>query len=198
MKYSLAIEWKPNNYLPIEWWTLSSFNISSRDDLSAIDAFTTTISEKEFKFLLTSEFGYDANKKIVINFFEQGQIRELDFGPCFSDKSLYLNKNYIMNILLQNRNNKVFMNRIYNEFNKMVDKSPAFRDLISSLNRFDAENINAFSNIHYIDYSELRTLGMFLCILLEPEVKKTNKNTNNNVITPGNIVIKKELTNKEG
>ena len=168
MKYSLAIEWKPNNYLPIEWNLLSNYNGAPVDELAGIDSFTLGMTEEQFRLILDTEFCFEPDKKIVIYFIENGFKRQLPYGPCFSDKKPYLDKEFIYNYLLSNAKEKTILNKIFNACNKFSDKTPAFHDLLSAINNLKPENINALNNIHYIDYIELRSLGMFITTLISP------------------------------
>ena len=197
MKYLLALERNHNNYLPIDWNLLPNYNGAPVNELPQIDAYTSLLSENDLKKLLLNAnmiSDEESTKNTVIIYYNDGY-RKLNFGPCFRENKGYLSKEYIYNCLLDNAKNKEFLNRIYNAFSKYHDKSPAFQDLLTAINHLTEDNLYQLNNINYIDYEELRSLGMFISSLM-PKIQFKEVNLKNNNGTPSSI-YRKELTNKE-
>ena len=194
-KYLLAIRKNHNVPDPVEWWLFPDYNGGKIDSLKDIDDFTSKISEEYLRNLLiesnmkTSE---EITKQFIISHYENGAHRELDYGPCFQENSSFLTPYAVIEFIKQNINDKNLLNRIYNAFNKIMEKTPGFEDFLNAVNNLNTKNLRELNNLYYVDYLELRSLGMFISKILVP--KLTNniipfpKSTNNDVKT-----VKKEL-----
>ena len=194
MLYSLVLKNQYNQPLPIEWDLLPDYNGENIYSLEAIDLYTSKMSEEDLRYVLLNEFGYDTSKQKMAIISKVGDYKatEIDYGVCFKENKQFLNAEFVLNCIKENINDKNFLNRIYNEFNKMQDKSPAFEDLISVIHRTPIME-NELNNIYYIDYIELRSLGMFISTLLPPKYENEEIKNNIHYTTP-DVIIKKDLT----
>ena len=151
-KYMLVIKRKHNDYLPLEWNLLKSYNGDDLTTLEGIDNFTKGRSKAELIEEILEENMVDGNEffqEFSIIYFENNRYRELKDGPIFNLECNALDSEYIVNMLSQNFSNKNFLNDIYN----MVDEN--------SSNEF-IEFVFVIKNISFIDETVLKRILFLL------------------------------------
>ena len=201
-RYLLAIKkihWQPE---PIDWSQFPNYKNQDINDLKNIDDFTSEINEDYLRHLLVElnmNNPEELTEDFVIRHYENGALRDLIYGPMFKDNADFKTSSAIIEFLIQNKYDKDILNRIYNifkNFNKTMGQTPAFKDFIHALNNLDPENLVPLNNLHYIDYVELRSLGMFISKNLISKVKN-NINEIPEIIPPEEKDIQKELMKKK-
>jgi len=171
-KYLLAIQKVKNEPEPIDWSLFPNYENQDINDIKNIDDFTAGISESYLRHILV-ELNMNNLEELtegfVICHWEKGARRTLTSGVMFKEHSTFRTPAAIIEFLTQNRYDKEILNRIYNifrYFNKTTEQSPAFKDFLHELNNLDPENLTVLNNLHYVDYIELRSLGMFISKVL--------------------------------
>ena len=167
-EYLLAIRKNHNVYDPVEWKQFLGYKGQNINNLKDIDDFTSNINESYLRSLLVKlnmRTKEEVDKNFNIIHYENKAVRELAFGPMFKENADFRTPEAIIEFLKQNRYDKDILNRIYNlfrYFNKTMEQSPAFKDFIQGINNLDPNNLEVLNNLYYIDYFELRNLGIYI------------------------------------
>lgn len=169
MQYMLVIKVDKNNYRPLEWEQLSSYNKEDLTTLEGIDKFTS--KQKEYKLLeeIMDKALVEPNdlfNSFSIIYKEKGRVREIKEGVIFEDNSDSINDKEIINILKENYNNKNLINHIINILNKNKDQqtNQEFIIILKNLDYFAEKSKNALiaalDKYKELNYKEKRTIGL--------------------------------------
>jgi len=170
--YSLAIKRGNNDYLPLEWNVLSSYNQESLHSLEGIDDFTT----KQFRIdllndLLDSHLIMDDEKfrDFVIIFMEKGRYREVKEGTIFKeDGADQLDRYVFTQELIDNLDDKDFRNYLLNlNFgNSRSFEMEKFLFIIKNYDSFAARGQTAIKIgleiVEEIPYNEYRKMAIMV------------------------------------
>ena len=169
IQYMLVVKVDKNNYRPLEWEQLSSYNKEDLITLEGIDKFTS--KQKEYKLLEELMEKHlveptDLFQKFSIIYKEKGRVREIKDGVIFEDLSIAIKDKEIINIIKENYSNKNLINHIINILNKNKEQ-PINQELIIILKNLDyfavkGKNalIAALDKYKELPYKEKRTLGL--------------------------------------
>ena len=169
-KYSLSIRRGNNNYYPVEWKYLTDEKINDEYNLEEIDNFTTSLSEEEMKYkLIEGNYinEYEVSCPFIIVYFEKDNIRILNEGVIFNNNKDALNKQFIIDYIIENINNRQLMNKLYNAINKYNKENPKLNEFLYVINKtkeiipelIPKRIIGTFSNLNYIDR---RRIGVYI------------------------------------
>ena len=102
-KYLLAIERRPNDYIPISWNLSLLYNQQDINSLEKIDKLTSSTDETLLKVQFISENLLSEeclDKPLVIIFEENERIRKLESSIVTMDEKEVIEPSYIYNFLL--------------------------------------------------------------------------------------------------
>lgn len=183
-KYALVLKRGKNSFMPIDWakFSVNKDKKPNEYSLEDIDAFTTSITLKELLETSINENFIEPTERmtsIEIIYYDNGNNRVLQEGPCFKDDKDYLDIDFITNYIIDNLNDYQLTNTIYIHLNKIVNKSAEeysinFMKLISSI-RYSSVIIKSNEDkktealkevikdcLNKITYNEKRKLGMYI------------------------------------
>lgn len=167
-KYLLAIERRPNDYIPISWNFSLLCNQKDINSLEEIDNLTSSTDEILLKVQFISENLLNEeylHNPLVIIFEENGKTRKLPSAIVNNDEKKALNIFYIYNFLLNNIRQRKIMNRIYNKFKdkKVSDDLDLILKNINNYQEFEnAIFVESLSKLSSLSYEEIRELGLFI------------------------------------
>lgn len=165
-KYLLVVKRGNNDYMPIDWHILKSYNNENLNTIEGIDTFTT----KHDKLSLINEL-IDNNilslddyfQEFAIIYPEKGKNRLVKEGVLFKDKKEYLNINNIISIIINNINDKQFINNLSNLCKDENIKVQEFKYILKNIDIFKEKGINAIiaaiSKFEEIPYEIRRKLS---------------------------------------
>lgn len=167
-KYLLAIERRPNDYIPISWNFSFLYNQKDINSLEEIDNLTSSTDETLLKVQFISENLLNEeylHNPLVIIFEENGKTRKLPSAIVNNDEKKALNIFYIYNFLLNNIRQRKIMNRIYNKF-KDKKVSGDLESILKNINNYQEYKNDIFiaslSKLSSLPYEEIRELGLFI------------------------------------
>ncbi len=167
-KYLLAIERRPNDYIPISWNLSLLYNQQDINSLEKIDKLTSSTDETLLKVQFISENLLSEeclDKPLVIIFEENERIRKLESSIVTMDEKEVIEPSYIYNFLLNNIRQRKIMNRIYNKF-KDKKVSDDLKSILKNINNYQGYKNDIFianlSKLFSLPYEEIRELGLFI------------------------------------
>lgn len=168
-KYLLVVKRGKNDYVPIDWHILKSYNNENLNTLEGIDEFTTKhdklslINEIVNNNILTLN---DLFQEFAIIYPEKGKNRQLKEGVIFQDKKEYLNINNVISIIINNVNDKQFINNLSNLCKDENIKVQEFKYILKNIEIFREKGLNAIiaaiSKFEEIPYDIRRKLSFYI------------------------------------
>ena len=170
MKYYLVIKKAHNNYLPIDIEKLINLPDYKLTTIEGIDSFTINYEDEMAlkDYLLSVNFidEEESSKDLEIIYYENGGIRQLEYGPIFKKHLEVFDSEFLISFLIKLTDNPLATNRIFNAFSKQKNKSDIFQivlDVLKNVKRSKDEN--KIKNIYYLrflPYEEKRQLTLFI------------------------------------
>lgn len=159
IKYMLVIKRMNNDYRPIPWISLPSYNNENLNTLEGIDEFTKKTSEVTLITELLDEAIVDEEElfdSFTIIYKENGKTREIKEGIIYSNKKDKVTDNNILNLLKDNYNNTNLYNHILNKIKKYKDIKEVceFMFILKNINLFEAKGEKAIK-VALSKYKEL-------------------------------------------
>ena len=177
LQYMLVVKVDKNNYRPLEWQQLPSYNKEDLTTLEGIDTFTSKLQEYELMEELLNKHIVEPDdlfQKFSIIYKEKGKVREIKEGTIFIDKADSIDDKIIINTLKDNYNNKNLINHITNILNKNSNNkiNQELMIILKNLDYFAEKSKNALlaalDKYKELPYKEKRLLGINI-------IKKLNK-----------------------
>ena len=168
--YQLAMKRAHNNYLFFDVELLECFNNEDMKTIEGIDEFTSKFaSEDELKNVFyENNFieAFEVDNPLLIVFYEKGKWREEKFGIVYKQDKEYIKEDKIKNFILDNINEPLKLNKIYNKFNNNKNKTDYFEFILNILKNIKVaikdESTTFVGAVNYFSYLEKRDMGMFI------------------------------------
>lgn len=161
IKYMLVIKRMNNDYRPLPWVSLPSYNNEDLTTLEGIDEFTKKTNEVALITELLDETIVDEEElfeSFAIIYKENGRTREVKEGVIYSDKKDKVTDSYTIKTIIDNYNNTNLLNHILNKAKKYKDIKEVleFMFIIKNINIFKEKGekalkvaLNKFTELPY-------------------------------------------------
>ena len=156
-KYLLVIKRGNNDYLPIEWKLLKSYNNEDLNTLEGIDKFTSKHDKLSLITDIINSNMLNLDEKFqdfAIIYSEKGRNRIIKEGIIFQNKTHYTDPEYITNIIFDNIKNKQFLNNLSNLCKDSNIKVQEFKYILKNIEIFISKGNNAIKAALY-KYNEI-------------------------------------------
>jgi hypothetical protein len=165
--YLLVIKRRNNDFLPVEWHLTKFYNNENLNTLEGIDSFTRKITSLELIEEIVAKNLVEPTEqfeKFAIIYISNNKTRELKEGTFFKENNIIFSEDDLIKLIIKNKNNKDFLNQIYNICNIKTseEKIQEFKFIIKNLDLFEARGENglkaALSIFKEISYAKKRTI----------------------------------------